>query len=46
MRSERLLSGRLAALVRALSDQNLSQLPEFHQRVKVGYLYLQGNLAG
>lgn len=36
VRSERLLQARLAALVRQLSDQNLAQLPEFHQRVKVG----------
>ncbi|KAL4421866.1 hypothetical protein ABPG77_003668 [Micractinium sp. CCAP 211/92] len=42
VRSEALLAGRLAAVVRQMSNANLQQLPEYHQRVKVlqrmGYL--------
>ena len=35
VRSERLLATRLAAVARAMSNANLQQLPEYHQRVKV-----------
>lgn len=42
VRSEALLAQRLAAVARAMSNANLQQLPEYHQRVKVlqriGYL--------
>ncbi|KAL4444150.1 hypothetical protein ABPG75_011887 [Micractinium tetrahymenae] len=42
VRSEALLAGRLAGVVRQMSNANLQQLPEYHQRVKVlqrmGYL--------
>lgn len=42
VRSERLLMARLAAVARQMSNANLAQLPEYHQRVKVlqrmGYL--------
>lgn len=34
VRSEALLAGRLAAVVRQMSNANLQQLPEYHQRVK------------
>jgi hypothetical protein len=35
-RSERLLAARLAAVARAASNASLAQMPEYHQRVKVG----------
>ena len=35
VRSEALLEGRLARLAHQLSDANLAQMPEFHQRVNV-----------